>query len=248
MVRLTVFGSNGTYPTADRPASGYLVASGDSSVLLDMGPGVFAALHGTGRLPDAVVLSHGHPDHCLDVLSLFSYLRFDAIDRWGLPVYAPAGVIERLAGFSGAGSDHDFFKALQPRVIEPGMVVEVGELRLRFGAAVHPVPAVCTRVEGRGKAFVYSGDTGPGGDLLDLSTGADLLLCEATHQGTPPPDRYPYHLYAAEAGAVAHDAGVRILVVTHVSPALDPEVSVHEAAAHFTGPIRAAEPGLEVGL
>jgi ribonuclease BN (tRNA processing enzyme) len=247
-VRLSVLGSNGTYPTLDHPASGYLVASGQTSLLLDMGPGVFAAVLGTGRLPDAIVLSHGHPDHCLDVLSLFSYLRFDATDRWGIPVYAPAGVIERLAGFSGAGPEHDFFKALRPMLVAPGSVLEIGELVVRIGESIHPIPAVCTRVEARGKAIVYSGDTGPGGDLARLATGADLLLCEATHQGAPGPQRYPYHLFAAEAGALAHDAGVRNLVITHIGPMLDPDVSVREAAARFTGPIRAAEPGLEVAL
>ena len=245
-MRLSVLGSNGTYPTPDRPASGYLVASGSSSVLLDMGPGVFPAVLATGGLPDAIVLSHGHADHCLDVLSLFSYLRFDATDRWGMPVYAPAGVIERLAGFSGADPDHDFFRVLQPRLIEPGAVLEIGDLIVRIGAAVHPVPAVCVRVEGRDKSIVYSGDTGPGGDLAGLAVGADLLLCEATLQGIPGPDRFPHHLYAVEAGALAHEARVRNLIVTHIGPALDPDVSVREAASRFTGPIRAAEPGLEV--
>ncbi|MBI5158071.1 MAG: MBL fold metallo-hydrolase [Acidimicrobiia bacterium] len=247
-MRLSVLGSNGTYPTPDRPASGYLVSSGATTVLLDLGPSVFPAVLAAGPLPDAIVLTHGHVDHCIDVLSLFNYLRFDATERWGLPVYAPAGTIERLAAFSGAGPDHDFFRALRPTLVAPGTVVEVGELTMRFGAAVHPVPAVCVRVEARGKSIVYSGDTGPGGDLEKLAHGADLLLCEATHQGTPGPDRYPHHLFAVEAGALAHDAGVRNLVLTHIGPMLDPDVSVHEAAARFTGPIRAAEPGLEVAL
>ncbi len=247
-MRLSVLGSNGTYPTPDRPASGYLVSSGATTILLDLGPSVFPAVLAAGPLPDAVVLTHGHVDHCIDLLSLFNYLRFDATDRWGLPVFAPAGTIERLAAFSGAGPEHDFFRALRPTPVGAGSVVEVGEMTLRFGAAVHPVPAVCVRVEAKGKSIVYSGDTGPGGDLEALAHKSDLLLCEATHQGAPGADRYPHHLFAVEAGALAHDAGVRNLVLTHIAPMLDPDVSVYEAATRFTGPIRAAEPGLEVAL
>ncbi|MEK7252001.1 MAG: MBL fold metallo-hydrolase [Actinomycetota bacterium] len=247
-MRLSVLGSNGTYPTPDRPASGYLVGSGATTLLLDIGPGVFPALLAAGRLPDAIVISHVHSDHCLDLLALFNYLRFDAPGQWGIPVLAPPGVIDRLAAFVGAGPDHDFFRALRPQVIAPGAAVEVGELRIHFGAVTHPVPAVSCRVEGRGKTIVYSGDTGPGGDLVELAAKADLLLCEATLQGSPSGERYPYHLSAAEAGVVAREAAVRILVLTHIAPLLDPEVSVREAAAEFTGPIRYAEPGLEVAL
>lgn len=247
-MRLTVLGSNGTYPTPERPASGYLITAGDTSLVLDLGPGTFPALLGTGRFPDAIVLSHGHVDHCADLLSLFNYLRFDATDSWGVPVYAPDGVMDRLAAFAGAGDDHPFHTALPHHRIAPGDVVTVGPFTLRFGGAVHPVPAVVTRVEWGRHALTYSGDTGPGGDLPDLAAGCDLLVCEATHQGAPGPDRYPYHLHAAEAGAVAREAAVHALLITHVAPSLDPAVSVAEAAAVYPGPVRHAEAGLELGL
>lgn len=247
-VQLTVLGSNGTYPTPDRPASGFLVASAHTALVLDMGPGVFPALLDTGRFPDAVVLTHGHADHCLDVLPFYAYLRFDALDRWGVPLLAPQGVTARLAGFSGAGPDDDFFKALRPREVAPGLEIEIGDLKVRFGVVAHPVPAVAVRVEARGRAIVYTGDTGPCDDLVGFASDAALLICEATYQGAPTSDRYPHHLYASEAGALASAAGAHALLLTHVAPQLDPAVSVAEAAAVFPGPVRHAEPGLEVGL
>ena len=242
---LTVLGSSGTYPTPGNPASGYLVAAG-TTVMLDCGPGTFPALLERGVVPDAIVLSHRHGDHCLDLLPLFNHLRFARTDVRRVPLLAPRGVVERLAAFVGAGADHPFFDVFAPLVIAPGESHRVGDIGLEFGAAVHPVPALCIKVTAGDVSLVYSGDTGPGGDLAGLSSGSDLLLCEATFQGPPPSDRYPYHLHAAEAGEVALAAGVGRLLVTHVSPTLDPAVSVREAAAKFEGRVDHAVPGMEV--
>lgn len=247
-MRLLVLGSNGTYPTPGRPASGYLVSHAGGSILLDCGPGVFPALLASGVVPDGIVLTHGHHDHCLDLLPLFNWLRFDAPQHWGIPVLAPAGVMRSLAAMAGAGPDHDFHRALPARDLAPGDRFTLGGFAVAVGAATHPVPAVCVRVESGGHSLTYSGDTGPGGDLPGLAAGTDLLLCEATFQGTLGADRYPYHLSAGEAGRVAADAEVGRLVLTHLGPTLDPEVSVAEAAAEFTGPIAHAVPGMEVLL
>ena len=120
-MRLTVLGSNGTYPTPGRPASGYLVSAG-ATVWLDAGPGTLAAFL-AGHDPDdldALVLSHVHGDHCLDVLPLFNLLRYGA-PRPPLRVLAPPGVMERLAAFIGAGSDHAFWRVFAVEEVGPGV-------------------------------------------------------------------------------------------------------------------------------
>jgi ribonuclease BN (tRNA processing enzyme) len=247
-MRLTVLGSSGTFPGPGNPASGYLVSTGSTAVLLDVGPGVFPALRRLVSAPDAVVISHVHADHCADLFPLFNALRYGPPRIAGLPVITPRGVAERFAGFLGADDDHDLFRVLAFDEVEAGAERAIGDLRFRFGAATHPVPALVTRVESDGAALVYSGDTGPGGDLEAVATGAAVLLCEASLQGEPTSDRYPYHLHASEAGDVAARAGVGRLVVTHVPPTLDPAVSVAEAAAVFDGPVTHAVPGMEVDV
>lgn len=247
-MRLLVLGSNGTYPTPGRPCSGFLVEAGTTALMLDAGPGTVAALQAAGAAErlSALALSHAHPDHCADVFSLFNLLRLGPEPRSGLPALAPAGLAAGLARFLGIGEDHSFHRVFDWQTVAPGDRVGVGELELAFGLAVHQVPTLVTVCAAEGRRLVYSADTGPGGDLAALADGADLLLCEATLQGEPEAAGWPYHLSAAGAGALARRAGVRRLLLTHLSPMLDPERSVAEAAAAFGGPVEWAAPGLEV--
>jgi ribonuclease BN (tRNA processing enzyme) len=247
-VRLEVLGSNGTYPTPGHPASGYVVDTASTSILLDLGPGTFVASLDADVAPAAVVITHVHPDHCADLFPLFSWLRFGHPERWGLPVVVPEGLVGRVAAFLGADDSHDLHRVFAFDQVGSGDERRFGDLVLRFGAATHPVPALVVAVGDGSATLVYSGDTGPGGDLPALAAGCDLLLCEATLQGEPGPDRYPYHLAAVEAGRIARDAGAGRLVVTHVAPSLDPQVSVAEATAVFEGPVDHAAPGMEVEL
>jgi ribonuclease BN (tRNA processing enzyme) len=245
-MRLTVLGSNGTFPTPGCPASGYLVEQAGTTIVLDLGPGVFMSLVEKVARPDAIVLSHAHPDHCSDLFALLAAIRFGQPEGWGIPVFCPQGLPDRFAAFLEVGSDHSLFQVFAFDAVSAGDRRQVGPLALEFGSALHSVPALVTAVESGGRRLVYSGDTGPGGDLEGMAQGCDLLLCEATSQGEPPSDRYPYHLHAGEAGEVAQRASVGRLIVTHLAPTLDPMVSVREAAARFDGPVDHAVPAMEV--
>lgn len=244
-MNLTVLGSNAGCPSPANPGSGYLVQSADTSVWMDCGPGTFLEL-GKRADPaglDAVVVSHRHVDHCADLLGLYAYLAHGRHATVSLPVYAPPGMRDLVAGFVGAGDDHVLHQVLRFHEVEPGDAVEVGGLSLRFGEAVHPVPALVSRIDDGSSRLVYSGDTGPGGDLIELATGSDLLLCEATIQGTRDASTYAYHLTAREAGEVAAIAGAAVLAVTHVPFTQDPQRTIDQASSAFVGPIEYAAPG-----
>ncbi len=244
-MNLTVLGSTAGAPSRSNPASGYLVEHDDVSIWMDAGTGTFMELAervDPGKL-DAVVISHIHVDHCSDLFGLYGYLAFGPSGDVPIRVFAPEGAAEHLAAFARASDEHVFNMVLDIVEVASGSTASVGDVTLRFGEAIHPVPARITRVEAGGASLVYSGDTGPGGDLLAMSNGADALLCEASMNGTRDEQTYEYHLTAIEAGEIAAWAGVDRLILTHIGALMDPEQSLEEASGAFAGDIAYAAPG-----
>ena len=212
---------------------------------MDAGPGVFgrlAEIMDPGSL-DAVVISHTHVDHCADVLALFTYMAYGPSGPIPIPVYAPHGTRDHLAAFARAGDDHVFHQVLDFTELAPGDEAWIGDAHLTFGQAIHPVPALVTRFDVADGSLVYSGDTGPGGDLAAMAKDATLLLAEASLQGARGPKTFTHHLTAVDAGELAAWSGVERLVLTHIPASLDPNLSVEQAAGAFTGPVSYAAPG-----
>lgn len=244
-MRVSVLGSSGGAPTRTNPASGYLVSSGETAIWLDAGTGTFmvlADLVDPGTL-SAVVISHIHVDHCADLFGLYAYLASGQSGVIPIRVYVPEGAAAHLAAFARADDDHVFHTVLDVVEVLAGDEVLVGDATIRFGAAIHSVPCLVTRVDMPDGGLVYSGDTGPGSDLASMAAGADLLLCEASLSGARDERSYPYHLTAHEAGAAAAAAGVGRLVLTHFAYGVDPATAVTEAQVEFAGRVDAARPG-----
>lgn len=246
-MKLTVLGSNGTYGTPGRPASGYLIEHEGTNLWMDAGSGTFAALQDRidpGEV-DGIVLSHAHSDHCLDIFGFYYATRYGRNPRSAVPAFVPEGLEDRLAAFLGGG-DRDFSDVIGFRVMGPGSTAVLGSLALTFGISDHPVPTLCVRVEAGNRSLTYSADTGIGGGLAELAAGTDLLLCEATYQGPGTEKPWPHHLTAGEAGSLARAAGARRLMLTHIWPTLDPSRSVAEAEDTFGRPVTPAVPGITV--
>jgi ribonuclease BN (tRNA processing enzyme) len=246
---LDVLGSAGSGPTRTSPASGYLVRSDTTAIWVDAGSGTF---HQLARRIDpadvaATVISHLHADHCADLFGWFHYLAYRLQLDHAIPVLLPPGGRERIETFLGqSGPTDPLHTVLHLSDVLDGEKVEVGDITVRFAYADHSVPAIAARFEHDGRVLVFSGDTGPGGGFAALADGADVVLCEAGLAGPRETAIYPFHLSPAEAGAIAATAGASTLVLTHLSPGLEPEQAVPAAATTFPGEVIAAEPGLVV--
>lgn len=236
-MQLTVLGCSGSYGApAGGACSSYLVRAGDTLLWLDCGNGSFANLqqHVLPEDLDAVVVTHGHPDHCVDLYGLHVLYRY-GLEREGLPVYAPEGVEQHLESLVGSwGGTFDW------RAVGEGDRAAVGELSLRFSRTDHPPPTVAVEIRRGDKRLVYTSDTGPGWSIQTFDPGAELVLSEATYQHDD--IRTPIHLSARQAGEAARAARARRLMLTHLWPGLDPVASVEEASEAFGHAVALAAP------
>lgn len=244
-MRLHILGSNGTYPTPDRPASGYVVQHAETLLWCDAGPGTFVELWDRFELEDldAVVISHEHPDHCSDLLSAYHALAHGPVHRPKLPVYCPAPVIDRISHFVRAGEGHPLEATFEFHATVDGDTVQIGDIEVGFRATDHSVPTVGARFEAEGRVLAYSADTGAEGTWAEIAWDADLFLCEATYQGEPSDHEYTKHLTAGQAGQIARAQRSKRLILTHVPAHVDVAKSVIQAETSFDRPVAIAVPG-----
>jgi ribonuclease BN (tRNA processing enzyme) len=240
-MKLTVLGCSGSLPGPDSPASGYLVEADGYRVVLDLGNGALGALqrHTALRDVDAIILSHLHADHCLDMTAYVVALRYGP-DRGGprIPVFGPAGTKDRIeSAYDPLARKLNLQELFDFSLPRSG---ELGPFAVSFAPVNHPVPAYAVRLTAGGRTLVYSGDTGESDALVGLAASADVLLCEATF-GPDDPYVADLHLTGAQAGAHAAQAGVDRLIVTHVPPWGSRAVAAAEAATTFSGSIEAAQ-------
>lgn len=242
-MELSVLGCAGTFPSADSPCSSYLVRHDGYTLMIDAGNGSLGALQRVGDLldVDAVLVSHLHIDHCVD-LAVYSYARrFHPAKPDRLPVYGPRGTQDRLCQIfdtpprDGLEEVYDFHTVTAGRM-------ELGPFTLDLAQTNHPIECHAIRVSADGRALTYSADTAPSEDLVRLARGSDLFLCEATWlNGTAYPPNV--HMRAAEAGEHATKADVGRLLLIHTISYEDNQQVLHEAGQTFAGPMGLAVAG-----
>ncbi len=238
-MELTVLGCSGSSGSpAGGACSGYLVRAGDAVIWMDCGNGSFANLqqHVHPEELTAVVITHAHADHCVDIYGLHVMYKY-GLERNCLPVYAPEGVERTLEGVVGEWSDTFDWK-----LVGEGDEVDIADTHLCFSRTDHPLPTVAVELAHGGKRLVYTADTGPGWSVERFAPRADLVLSEATYQHDHIPA--PIHLSARQAGEAARAAQARRLMLTHLWPALDPVASVEEGSEAFGHAVSLAAPHL----
>jgi ribonuclease BN (tRNA processing enzyme) len=245
-IRLDVLGAGPAY--TDRVGSigaSYLVRSGESAIVLDLGQGAFprlAAAIEPSRL-DAVLVSHLHPDHFIDLVALRHYLYWEFRPARRVRVIAPRGLAERMdalhdqPGFSAAALD-----------IEPVAVgrTVIGSLAVEAARVTHTADSHAYRVSAStGPGLVYSGDCGRARDLDALVRPGDTILSEVSF-GPGPAPADAVHLDAPAVGALGARTGAGRILLTHLQMGFDPGATVDSVQERYDGPVAFVEPGTTV--
>ena len=258
-MRITVLGKSPSWQDVGGACSGYLVQEGDFALVLDCGNGVFSKLRRFVDYVDvdAVLISHLHADHFLDLVP-FSYALTYAPRQQPVPVagwpgtesparpelFAPVGAREMFRSIVGCwGNDDLIEKAFAIHEYDGPDEVRIGPFAVRFCEVPHYTAtfAIELAVNGGGR-FTYSADTAPNEQLVRFARGTDMLLIEAT---LPRPERTGErgHLTPGEAGEHGRAAGARRLVITHISDELDAEWARGEASAAYGEEVELAHEG-----
>lgn len=253
-LRLRVVGSSPSVQRPDRACSSYLLRSRDAAVLLDIGSGALGNLHMAIDYPqlDALIVSHMHADHFLDIIPLRYGLKYGPLLRDGrMPLWLPPGGNAMLRTITGAFSPegpNDFLdEVFEVREYDPAIPLEINDLRLTFRQTRHYIDTFSVRAERSGASVVYSADTAPCEAVVEHARDCSLFLCEST-LGLGHEDGVRGHLTAEEAGQLAAQAGAHRLILTHYSSTYAPDELVEAAQSAFKGRVSIADDGVELSL
>jgi ribonuclease BN (tRNA processing enzyme) len=236
-MRLTVLGSCGAWPEPGRACSGFLVEHNGFRVAMDLGFGVASRLfeHCPAEALDAVVITHEHPDHCVDLNAVLRARYFAGAPR--IALYCTPGVVTRLSVVEPTPPLSDAFDIFDL----PGSY-RAGPFELTGTPLPHHVPNTGVRLATKDGVLAYTGDTGPDPVLADLGRAADLFIVEATL--SEPQDGPRTLMTAREAGVWAARASAKRLLLTHFWPGSDRSRAAAEAREEYTGEVICAEEGM----
>jgi ribonuclease BN (tRNA processing enzyme) len=269
--RLILLGTaGGPRPQKARSAPAQVVLVNDTPHVIDCGDGIARQLVAAGvalRTLRHVFVTHQHSDHNADYGNLL-WLAWTAglqtpVDTWGP---SPLAKMTQLF-FEMNAYDIDTRIANEGRApLEPlvrvhelregGLVLKDDNVRVTAALVDHPpvVPAFAFRFDAADRSIVISGDTARSEAVVKLAANADVLVHSAVY--LPAIDRMvarvpnaarlkesivAHQTSVEDAGRVAQSAGVKTLVLSHLVPADDPEVTdamwIEAARAHFRGDV-----------
>jgi ribonuclease BN (tRNA processing enzyme) len=245
-MRMSVLGGCGAWPAAGQACSGYLIEQDGFRLLVDPGYAVLPRLLdqlAAGDV-DAVLVSHGHPDHCADLHPLLRARAFGDTSVRPLPVYALPGALDRVLALDGPG----LLAHARITDLRPGQRLGIGPFQLDTWPLPHFVPNLGLRLTAGGQVLAYTGDTGPSPDVTELARGADLFLAEATFPEEVTGNDPRYLSTARQAGQYAAAAGAGRLLLTHLWPGSSREAALAAAGSAFGGDIAVAAGGVTADL
>jgi len=246
---MTVLGKSPATPDANGANSGYLIRHAGFTLLLECGSGVFGKLRGVcdPAEVDAVLITHLHADHVLDLFTFSLALTYDHRGDGRRPELWAPPESERAFAALGAifDAEHLISSAFVLAEYDPDRKLNLGPFTISFCEVPHYVPAwACDLSSDDGRRLTFGADCGPNDAIVELARDTDLLMLEAT-EGPGPylGGAFRGHLTATEAGELARRAGAGRLLLTHYSDELDAALLRAAGEAAFGAPVEVAAEG-----
>lgn len=278
---LGVKGGPAIRPGSSMPTS-TLVRMGDRTILVDAGLGAARGVCnqgvGLGEI-DTILITHLHADHILELGPLL-YTAWTAGLKRKIVIYGPEGLKTYWAGFTASMAydidlrvhdegHRDLAEFVEFRTIGEGVVIEEAGLVVRAMRNLHPpvTDSFSLRFEAGGKSVVLSGDTTFMPEMSAFARGCDVLVHEVyldsaidalcARIGNADKDKKKAHFVRShcrteDAGRIAREAGVGMLVFNHFVPGDDPTLSDDDwragARNEWDGDIRIGRDGMVIEL
>jgi ribonuclease BN (tRNA processing enzyme) len=297
LTRLILLGTQaGPVVNADRAQASNLLIVNGTPYLVDAGNGVARQLslaHVPLLTVHQIFITHNHDDHNADWGTLMG-LAWSLGNTQPITVYGPRGTESMRQGFlqyfapnaaarylEGAINQPPAAVILARDITAPGLVYRDTNIRVTAAEnchyhfskgtpGYHWQQSFAFRFETPDRVVVFSGDTGPCGDVLgDFAKGADILVHEvinlpaieqalrARMPGTDSsPERHAAlmqhmseeHSTPQEVGRTAAKAGVRMVVLSHLAPGrpANPDSDYVDGVKEFySGPVVVARDLME---
>lgn len=247
-MRVTVLGKSPSWQDAGGACSGYLVQDEQTCALVDCGSGVFAKLRGEVNYAavDAVVVSHMHADHFIDLVPFACALTYGPRGASRQPrLLLPPGGTDALRMLARGGGHEELMDgAFEISEYDPAQHVTVNTMSVGFAPVPHFIPTNAVQVtssEGEG-SFTFGSDHRFTDALDAFAANTAMLMLEATLPAHDP-ESSRGHMTAAEAGQVATACDAQRLVLTHISDEREYEHALAEAQRTYSGPVEVAQEG-----
>lgn len=249
-MELIVLGSGTCVPNLHRSESAYLIKAGKHQLLFDCGAGAKRRLADAKidyRKIDYIFLSHSHNDHINDLPAIiWSYSYFGSPRRRKLNLIGARGFKEYLRLLLKLLKFKDIEPKINAREVKNN-TMKIDCISIKSAPVPHSNSRNCVayRVEHKGKAIVYSGDTGYSEKLIKLAKDADLLVLECSN---PDELKYSGHLIPKECGEIATKANAKALMLTHFYPEADKPSTKAQARKKYKGKIIIAKDLMRVRI
>jgi ribonuclease BN (tRNA processing enzyme) len=221
-ITLTLLGTGDAFASFGRSQAGYLIDAPGGRLLMEAGPGLLPALKSRSIPTDSfdfLLISHLHGDHFAGLPFLILEYMWETQRKKVLTIAGPAKLEERTWQLTRTMFPNFELEKIKHKlkfiVLEPGHSARLGKFQVRAIRSPHTKPDISLsfRVNAGDKSIVFSGDSGWNDELVKLSDGADLFLCECTYYES---DQLKFHLNYPLLATNRDKFNVRRMVLTHL--------------------------------